>query len=281
MGETQELRFQVAEVWKGPYDQQVGYGCAAVVQDPTGLSIYRSLKSGNTGHPLSDTTWWFCIIDLSSIKSESDRIAALNAAIAEAEALRVAAEQQRVLAEQQREQQAAADHQQYTDDHAQHGADHQQYTEDHAQQQSDHQQYGLDHQQYVSDHQQYGLDHQAELRRQENETLREQAETQRDLNEQNRVAAEQDRSAGYSADHALSQELNSHPMRINTTTLTWEVWDAENNTYVDTGIFAMSTPYATFEVNQTTGQLECTTDAYYNGPAFSLNQDNGNIQITL
>ena len=98
----QEIRFLVGEVWKGVYDEETSYGNANVVQDPTGLSIYRSLKMGNVGHPLSDTTWWFCIINLSSIKTESDRIAALNDAIARDEALRVAAEELRQQHEQQR-----------------------------------------------------------------------------------------------------------------------------------------------------------------------------------
>jgi hypothetical protein len=91
----QELKFQVGEAWKGVYSSSTAYGLANVVQDATGLSIYRSLKSGNVGHPVSDTAWWFCIIDLSNIKAESDRIAALNQTIAQDEALRVAAEELR------------------------------------------------------------------------------------------------------------------------------------------------------------------------------------------
>ena len=93
--EIQELKFQVGEAWKGVYSSSTAYGLANVVQDATGLSIYRSLKSGHGGHPVSDRTWWFCIIDLSSIKAESDRIAALNQAITQDEALRVAAEELR------------------------------------------------------------------------------------------------------------------------------------------------------------------------------------------
>ena len=93
--EIQELKFQVGEAWKGVYSSSTAYGLANVVQDATGLSIYRSLKSGNVEHPVSDRTWWFCIIDMSSIKSESDRIAALNQSIAQDESLRVAAEELR------------------------------------------------------------------------------------------------------------------------------------------------------------------------------------------
>ena len=91
----QELKFQVGEAWKGVYSSSTAYGLANVVQDATGLSIYRSLKSGNVGHPVTDSTWWFRIIDMSSIKAESNRIAALNEAIAQDEALRVAAEELR------------------------------------------------------------------------------------------------------------------------------------------------------------------------------------------
>ena len=101
--EIQELKFQVGEAWKGVYSSSTAYGLANVVQDATGLSIYRSLKSGNVGHPVSDRTWWFCIIDMSSIKAESDRITALNQSIAQDEALRKAAEELRQQKETQRE----------------------------------------------------------------------------------------------------------------------------------------------------------------------------------
>ena len=72
--QIQEIRYQVGEAWQGEYKPATVYGNAAVVQDATGLSVYRSLKSGNVGHPLTDAQWWFCIIDLSSIKAESDRL---------------------------------------------------------------------------------------------------------------------------------------------------------------------------------------------------------------
>ena len=57
--EIQEIRYQVGEAWKGTYNVATVYGNAAVVQDPTGLSVYRSLKPGNVGHALSETSWWF------------------------------------------------------------------------------------------------------------------------------------------------------------------------------------------------------------------------------
>ena len=100
--EIKEIRYQVGEAWKGTYNDATPYGNAAVVQDPTGLSVYRSLKPGNVGHPLSDTSWWFCIIDLSSIKTEADHLQALDTELTEHEAARISAEQQRVSKEQAR-----------------------------------------------------------------------------------------------------------------------------------------------------------------------------------
>jgi len=100
--QIQEIRYQVGEAWKGAYNSATVYGNAAVVQDATGLSVYRSLKSGNTGHPLTDQQWWFCIIDLSSIKQEADHLVEIDGQMTENEAGRVAAEQNRVSAEQAR-----------------------------------------------------------------------------------------------------------------------------------------------------------------------------------
>lgn len=97
------LTFQAGEAWKGPYSATTEYGNAAVVQDSTGLSVYRSLKSGNVGHPLNDPEWWFKILDFSSIKAASDGVVALNVTIADNEADRVLAENARVLAEGGRE----------------------------------------------------------------------------------------------------------------------------------------------------------------------------------
>ena len=100
--QIQEIRYQVGEAWKGTYNAATSYGNAAVVQDPTGLSVYRSLKPGNVGHPLSDTSWWFCIIDLSSIKQEADHLQELDTELTEHEATRVSQEQQRVSKENAR-----------------------------------------------------------------------------------------------------------------------------------------------------------------------------------
>ncbi|MBP5172801.1 MAG: hypothetical protein J6W74_00125 [Bacteroidales bacterium] len=96
------LTYQVAEAWQGVYSSTTEYRNAAVVQDASGLSVYRSRKSGNVGHPLTDTEWWVCIIDLSSIKAASDDVVALNVTVAGDEAARVLAETGRVNAEASR-----------------------------------------------------------------------------------------------------------------------------------------------------------------------------------
>jgi len=100
--DIQEIRYQVGEAWKGTYNAATVYGNAAVVQDPTGLSVYRSLKSGNTGHPLTDQQWWFRIIDLSSIKAEADHLIEIDTDMTEHEAARVSAENARISHENAR-----------------------------------------------------------------------------------------------------------------------------------------------------------------------------------
>lgn len=100
--QIQEIRYQVGEAWKGTYNAATVYGNAAVVQDPTGLSVYRSLKSGNTGHPLTDQQWWFCIIDMSSIKAEADHLIEIDTQMTEHEAERVENEETRISHENAR-----------------------------------------------------------------------------------------------------------------------------------------------------------------------------------
>lgn len=100
--QIQEIRYQVGEAWKGTYNAATVYGNAAVVQDPTGLSVYRSLKSGNTGHPLTDSQWWFRIIDMSSIKAEADHLIEIDTEMTEHEAERVSSEEQRISHENAR-----------------------------------------------------------------------------------------------------------------------------------------------------------------------------------
>ena len=201
----QELKFQVGEAWKGVYSPSTAYGLANVVQDPTGLSIYRSLKSGNVGHPLSNASWWFRIIDMSSIKAESNRIAALNEAIAQDEALRKAAEElrqqheaARIAAETQRneaeQQRINAEQQRVTKETQRNTAEQNRITAEQGRVSAE------------------SARVQAEQARVLAETLRANAEDQRAANEQNRVAAEQQRinqeqarETQYAADHTRAE----------------------------------------------------------------------------
>ena len=205
MNEIQELKFQVGEAWKGVYSSSTAYGLANVVQDPTGLSIYRSLKSGNVGHPVTDASWWFRIIDMSSIKAESNRIAALNEAIAQYEALRKAAEElrqqheaARIAAETQRneaeQQRINAEQQRVTKETQRNTAEQNRITAEQGRVSAE------------------SARVQAEQARVLAETLRANAEDQRAANEQNRVAAEQQRinqeqarETQYAADHTRAE----------------------------------------------------------------------------
>ena len=184
--QVQEIRYLVGEAWKGEYNSATSYGNANVVQDPTGLSVYRSLKPGNVGHPLSDTNWWFCIINLSSIKAESDRIAALNTAIAHDESLRVASEQLRQQNEEQRE---AAETQRNEAEQVRISAELQRVMKE--------SQREIKEQQRISAEQDRVADESnrvaAEQSRVQAETLRANAEDERALAETNRAAAEQQR----------------------------------------------------------------------------------------
>ena len=101
--EHKTIRFQVGESWAGVYDPAVKYRYAKVVQDPTGLSLYRSLKNDNQGHPLTDTRWWFLIINLSHIKRVADGIIELNDTMSQNEKNRQDAELTRGENEEARE----------------------------------------------------------------------------------------------------------------------------------------------------------------------------------
>ena len=184
----QELKFQVGEAWKGVYSSSTAYGLANVVQDATGLSIYRSLKSGNVGHPVTDRTWWFCIIDMSSIKSESDRIAALNQSIAQDEALRVAAEELRQQHEAQRE---AAETQRNEAEQARISAEQARVNAESARTTAEQNRITAEQGRVSAESARVT----AEQARVLAETLRANAEDARASNEQNRVAAEQQRIA--------------------------------------------------------------------------------------
>jgi len=186
--EIQELKFQVGEAWKGVYSSSTAYGLANVVQDPTGLSIYRSLKSGNVGHPVTDSAWWFRIIDMSSIKEESDRIAALNQAIAQDEALRRAAEE---LRQQHEAARIAAETQRNEAEQARINAEQQRVNAESARATAEQQRITAEQGRVSAESARV----QAEQARALAETLRANAEDARAANEQNRVAAEQQRIA--------------------------------------------------------------------------------------
>ena len=100
--EHRTIRFQVAESWDGVYDPEENYKYAKVVQDPTGLGVYRSKKSGNQGHPLSDTNWWKKILDFSHIKEVADHIETLHHDMQEHEETRERQEADRQEQEQAR-----------------------------------------------------------------------------------------------------------------------------------------------------------------------------------
>jgi len=186
--QIQEIRYLVGEAWKGEYNSATPYGNANVVQDPTGLSVYRSLKPGNVGHPLTDVNWWFCIIDLSSIKAESDRIAALNQAIARDEALRVAAEQLRQQKEAQRE---AAETQRNEAEQTRINAEQQRVTKESQREAKEQQRISAEQGRVTAE----GARVSAEQARVQAETLRANAEDARAVAETNRAAAEQQRIA--------------------------------------------------------------------------------------
>lgn len=186
--QIQELKFQVGEAWKGVYDNATAYSLAAVVQDPTGLSVYRSLKSGNVGHPVTDSAWWFRIIDMSSIKTESDRIKALNDAISEDEALRVAAEE---LRQQKEAERIASETQRNEDEQARISAEQNRATKESQREAHEQQRISAEQGRVTAESARV----QAEQARVLAETLRANAEDQRAANEQNRIATEQQRIA--------------------------------------------------------------------------------------
>ncbi len=217
--EIQELKFQVGEAWKGVYSSSTAYGLANVVQDPTGLSIYRSLKSGNVGHPLSNASWWFRIIDLSSIKAESDRIAALNQSIAQDEALRVAAEE---LRQQHEAERVAAETQRDEAEQARISAEQQRVNKESQREAAEQQRISAEQGRVSAESARV----QAEQARVLAETLRANAEDQRAANEQNRIAAEQQRIERAEQDHQRAE--------------------SDHATYVDSlGAFDISSYHAT------------------------------------
>ena len=197
--QIQEIRYQVGEAWKGTYNAATTYGNANVVQDATGLSVYRSLKSGNVGHPLTDPQWWFCIIDLSSIKQEADHLQELDTQMSNNEAERIENEQTRVSHEQARVNAEANriynEQQRENAETARIRAEQDRVTQENQRIGNEQGRVGAE-QRRVS----------AEQQRVNAESIREAKEEQRQINENNRVAAEADRVQQYAADHQQAVE---------------------------------------------------------------------------
>lgn len=186
--DIQEIRYQVGEAWKGTYNAATVYGNAAVVQDPTGLSVYRSLKSGNTGHLLTDPQWWFCIIDMSSIKAESDHLIEIDTQMTEHEAARVSAENERISHENAR----------INAENARINAENARANAESARVQAEQNRVTQENLRINQEQARMGAEQQRVTREQQRvsqEASRVTAETQRQLKENNRVAAEQERIA--------------------------------------------------------------------------------------
>lgn len=194
----QELKYQVGEAWKGAYNSATVYGNAAVVQDTAGLSVYRSLKPGNVGHPLTDATWWFCIIDMSSIKDLRDQMQADDATATEHEAARVLAEQARVNAEAARvfaeQARVAAEQQRASAESGRQEAEQTRVNQETARVAAETARVSAEAARVT-----------AEQARVAAENARAAAEEQRALNENNRVAAEADRVSAEAARVAAEQ----------------------------------------------------------------------------
>ena len=155
---------------------------------------------------------------------------------------------------------AVEDHQIASEDHGTASTDHTRADEDHTGATDDHRTAGLDHNTASEDHRLASGDHET-------------------AGTDHTRAGEDHNTAAL--DHNLSQELNSHPMRINTDTYTWERWDTENDCYVDTGIPCWTPLYAQFDVNITTGQLEMNTEVSYAGGTFAVNESTGQLTLTI
>ena len=198
----QELRYQVGEAWKGTYNNATVYGNANVVQDATGLSVYRSLKPGNVGHPLTDQQWWFCIINMSSIKAEADHLVEIDGQMTTNEAARVEAEAGRVSAEQAR---VNAENQRISQEQGRVSAESQRVQNEQTRQNQEAARVLAESNRVAAESARVT----AEEGRVSAEQARVSAETTRQLNEENRVAAETARVAQYAEDHrtAVSDHL--------------------------------------------------------------------------
>ena len=197
--QIQEIRYLVGEAWKGAYNPTTVYGNANVVQDTEGLSVYRSLKPGNSGHPLTDQQWWFKIIDMSSIKALYDQMVEGNNTMAENELDRVAAEQSRVSAEQSRVNAENAriynENQRINDETTRIRAEQDRVTQENQRISQEQGRVGAEQQRVVKEQQ-----------RVSQEASRVAAETQRQLNENNRQAVFAEDHAVAVADHQQAEQ---------------------------------------------------------------------------
>lgn len=93
------LRFKVAPVSRGNYNVATTYAILDEVTDPNGTGIYRSLVNSNVGNPLTDTTKWLHILDLTELKETVEDSVETNNIIKSNEDNRTLAENARVSAE--------------------------------------------------------------------------------------------------------------------------------------------------------------------------------------
>ena len=208
--QIQEIRYLVGEAWKGAYNPTTVYGNANVVQDTEGLSVYRSLKPGNSGHPLTDQQWWFKIIDMSSIKALYDQMVDGNNTMAENELERVAAEQSRVSAEQSRVNAENAriynENQRINDETTRVRAEQDRITQENQRISQEQGRVGAEQQRVVKEQQ-----------RVSQEASRVAAETQRQLNENDRQAVFAEDHAVAVADHEQAEQDHTRAESDHTT----------------------------------------------------------------
>ena len=93
------LRFKVAPVSRGNYNIATTYAILDEVTDPNGTGIYRSLVNSNIGNPLTDTTKWLHVLDLTELKETVEDSVETNNIIKSNEDNRTLAENARVSAE--------------------------------------------------------------------------------------------------------------------------------------------------------------------------------------
>lgn len=249
-----QIRYIVGEAWKGPYDRDEEYNVAGVVQDPTGLSIYRSRKSGNVGHPLSDPVWWFCIIDLSSIKSASDAIDALNRAIAEDETLRVLAENARVLNENGR---IDAEALRVAAETGRASSETQREANETTRQSNETQRQTAETARGTAE----TARQTKETQREAAETLRDRAESERSASENSRKAAETERNTQFGTDHGVAVQDHTQAAADHTLAVQDHTTAAADHTTAETDHTRAGQDHETASTDHTRAEADHTTAA--------------------